>query len=145
MTRDSAVKGPANVDHAAALRARAADRMSPCCRDIARQLLTRYIVRYIVATYRSAVSRRSIDEGGKYETRLGVARIRAGVRGIRLRSRWAPPPVVRRRRHEVRDSQAAQGQAAPRLRGDERAGGADARVLLGFARHRVPHAAMARG
>src|SRR5882724_3158672 len=75
---------------------------------------------------------------------MGLARIRPGLCGLRVRSRWTAPQLVRCRRHEVRDSQAAQGQAAPRLRGNEGAGGADARVLLRFARHGVPHAAVAR-
>src|SRR6267154_4445092 len=76
---------------------------------------------------------------------MGLARIRPGLCGLRFRSRWTAPQLVRCRRHAVRDSRAAQGQAAPRVRGDEGAGGADARVLLRFARHGVPHAAVARG
>src|ERR1041384_2672487 len=116
-------------------------------------LLSRYCQEYLDAInrplYRRRVSYRSIVatyrsyQGGCYETRMGLARIRPRC-GLRLRSR-TPPQLVRRGRHEVCDSQGAQGQAAPRLRSDEGVGGADARLLLRFAGHGVPHAAVARG
>src|SRR2546422_5727644 len=61
------------------------------------------------------------------------------------RATGSAPPVVRIRRHEVRDPQTPQGQASPRLRSDEGAGGPDARLLLTVAGHGVSDAAVARG
>src|SRR5205807_4051692 len=63
--------------------------------------------------------------------RLGIVRLRVRApRRVLGRAAAPPPPVVRVRRHEVRHPQGAQGQAPPRLRGDEGAGRPTARLLL---------------
>src|SRR5438876_9178474 len=67
-----------------------------------------------------------------------------GVLGRPTR-RGPTPPVVRIGGHEVRDPQAREGQAAPRLRGDEGAGRADARLLFAVAGDGLPDPAVARG
>src|SRR2546427_4238764 len=99
--------------------------------------------------YRPAISSRYIAHAGANMTRhfgwTGFAF------GLRPRGVWGgpggggpAPPVVRIGGHEVRDPQTPEGQAAPRLRSDERAGRPDARLLFAVAGHGLSDPAMAR-
>src|ERR1051325_7113503 len=83
--------------------------------------------------YRTRISLRNISQEGDHGWRKQVGRFRLVLGpeslGFPIRTARRAAPVVRGRRHEVRDSEARARQTATRLRSHEGAGRSDAWLL----------------